>query len=248
MNSSQRDQGCLKYEIFEDQFSLYGPSIQILLFNSGNFLFSFLGYWVCERCSFNSTAFILFPGEMELMQSLGPGSCPSARFTWQSLCSFLAKTKPNVTEGGLSHQGAHSCSCCERRRRGRRERPREYHTFGKSGAFTHALLDTREATQLRPLRQPTAGKQLQLRFALSHQTQTREESGFVEVVLTKIVLLQAHVVHMLSNSHLFIFLLLTNSTFSLLSSQPMPMFSLNLVPVRKARRVKTKLPIFKLPP
>lgn len=39
MNRSPRDQTCLKHEIFEDQFSLYGPSIQILHPNSGNILF-----------------------------------------------------------------------------------------------------------------------------------------------------------------------------------------------------------------
>jgi len=55
--------------------------------------------------------------------------------------------------------------------------------------FIHALLDAREATELRPLRQLTAGKQLQLEFAVSHQTQICGERAFIDVVLTKILLL-----------------------------------------------------------
>lgn len=47
MHRSPRDETCLKHEILKDQFSLYGPSIQILHSNSGNILFKVsFGIWL----------------------------------------------------------------------------------------------------------------------------------------------------------------------------------------------------------
>lgn len=47
MHRSQRVETCLKHEMLEDQFSLYGPSIQILHSNSGNILFKVsFGIWL----------------------------------------------------------------------------------------------------------------------------------------------------------------------------------------------------------
>lgn len=52
--------------------------------------------------------------------------------------------------------------------------------------FTHTPLETEKPTAETS---QTTGKQLQLEFAVSHQTQICGESGFIDVVFTKILLL-----------------------------------------------------------
>lgn len=62
----------------------------------------------------------------------------------------------------------------------------QYSMFGNSRVFTHTLIEARETTQLRHRRETTAGKQLQIKLAVSYQTQICRENSFIHVVLTEI--------------------------------------------------------------
>ena len=79
MNRSPRDQTCLKHEIFGDQFSLYGPSIQILHSNSGNILFKVsFGIWLVNVS--------LSTELLSVSVSWGNGAYAIASYVFVSVC------------------------------------------------------------------------------------------------------------------------------------------------------------------
>lgn len=114
--------------------------------------------------------------------------------------SLLTKMKPNLID--ISKMTTFPCILWKEAWRKERGCRQWYPMFGKSRVFTHTLL---EATQLRHLRQTTAGKQLQMKSAVSYLKQICRENSFIHVVLTKIMLLKEQAVHIFSSSHLVIF-------------------------------------------
>lgn len=246
MNKSLRDPNGLKHEIFKDSMAQVSKCCILTLVHL--FKVSF-GIWLLNVS--------LSTELLSVSVSWGNGAYAISSYVFMSvcLCPFAVIFDPFgqnqakfVRKRDNSPTITFLCILWKEAPRKKREAVGVSHLWEKESLYSRTIRlqrsHTAETSQTADCRKTTSAGVC----SQPPDTNLREKQLYWCSAHKNTATLGTHSPLALKFSSFYFFLFLSSSTLSFLSSQPTPIFLLNLVLVIKAKRVKTKVSVFTLPP